>query len=87
MSTRPRIKSTIRLYSYINKKDYRGVLIHVVYLLYAPVTKLHIGDDVFHRFTVHNCGCFMTRVQVGILKNKGSTFNQREVEPYFFVHL
>ena len=22
--------------------------------------------DVFHRFTVHNCGCFMTRVQVGI---------------------
>ena len=49
-----RIKSTIRLYNYINKKDYRGVLIHVVYLLYAPVTKLHIGDDVFstcnHRF-------------------------------------
>ena len=49
-----RIKSTIRLYSYINKKDYRGVLIHVVYLLYAPVTELHIGDDVFstctHRF-------------------------------------
>lgn len=49
-----RIKSTIRLYSYINKKDYRGVLIHVVYLLYAPVTKLHIDDDVFstctHRF-------------------------------------
>ena len=49
-----RIKSTIRLYSCINKKDYRGVLIHVIYLLYAPVTKLHIGDDVFstctHRF-------------------------------------
>lgn len=49
-----RIKSTIRLYSYINKKDYHGVLIHVVYLLYAPVTELHIGDDVFstctHRF-------------------------------------
>jgi hypothetical protein len=49
-----RIKSTIRLYSYINKKDYRGVLIHVVYLLYAPVTELRIGDDVFstctHRF-------------------------------------
>lgn len=49
-----RIKSTIRLYSYINKKDYRGVLIHVVYLLYAPVTELRIGDNVFltctHRF-------------------------------------
>lgn len=49
-----RIKSTIRLYSYINKKDYRGVLIHVVYLLYAPVTELPIGNDVFstctHRF-------------------------------------
>ena len=49
-----RIKSTIRLYSYINKKDYRGVLINVVYLLYAPVTELRIGDDVFstctHRF-------------------------------------
>ena len=49
-----RIKSTIRLYSYINKKDYRGVLIHVVYLLYTPVTELRIGDDVFstctHRF-------------------------------------
>lgn len=49
-----RIKSTIRLYSYINKKDYRGVLIHVIYLLFAPVTELRIGDDVFstctHRF-------------------------------------
>ena len=49
-----RIKSTIRLYSYINKKDYRGVLIHVVYLLYSSVTELRIGDDVFstctHRF-------------------------------------
>ena len=42
-----RIKSTIRLYSCINKKDYRGILIHVVYLLFAPVTELRIGDDVF----------------------------------------
>lgn len=42
-----RIKSTIRLYSCINKKDYKGVLIHVVYLLFAPVTELRIGDDVF----------------------------------------
>ena len=49
-----RIKSTIRLYSCINKKDYKGVLIHVVYLLFAPVTELRIGDDAFstcsHRF-------------------------------------
>lgn len=49
-----RIKSTIRLYSCINKKDYRGALIHVIYLLFVPVTKLQIGDDVFstctHRF-------------------------------------
>ena len=49
-----RIKSTIRLDSYINKKDYRGVLIHVIYLLYSPEIKLQIGDDIFstciHRF-------------------------------------
>lgn len=49
-----RIKSTIRLFSYINKKDYRGVLIHVVYLLYSPAIELRIGDSVFstctHRF-------------------------------------
>ncbi len=49
-----RIKSTIRLYSCINKKDYKGVLVHVVYLLFAPVTEFQIGDDVFstcpHRF-------------------------------------
>lgn len=42
-----RIKSTIRLYSCINKKDYKGVLTHVVYLLFSPVTELQIGDDVF----------------------------------------
>ena len=42
-----RIKSTIRLYSCINKKDYNGALIHVIYLLFAPVTELRIGDDVF----------------------------------------
>lgn len=42
-----RIKSTIRLYNCINKKDYRGVLIYVIYLLFAPVTKLRIGDNVF----------------------------------------
>lgn len=49
-----RIKATIRLYGYINKKDYRGVLIQVIYLLYSPTTELRIGDDVFstciHRF-------------------------------------
>ena len=36
------------------RQDYKGVLIHVVYLLFAPVTELRIGDDVFstcsHRF-------------------------------------
>lgn len=46
-----RIKSTIRLYSCINKKDYRGVLIHVIYLLFAPATELRIGDDVFSTFS------------------------------------
>ena len=49
-----RIKSTIRLYSCINKKDYKGVLIHVVYLLFAPVIEFRLGDNVFstcsHRF-------------------------------------
>lgn len=49
-----RIKSTIHLYSCINKKDYRGVLIHVIYLLFSPIIKLQIGDNVFstctHRF-------------------------------------
>lgn len=48
-----RIKATIRLYGCINKKDYRGVLIHVIYLLFAPTTKLRIGDDVFSTCT-HN---------------------------------
>lgn len=49
-----RIKSTIRLYSCINKKDYHRVLVHVIYLLFTPVTELRIGEDVFstcaHRF-------------------------------------
>ena len=48
-----RIKSTIRLYSCINKKDYRGVLIHVIYLLFAPMTELRIGKDVFSTCTHH----------------------------------
>ena len=48
-----RIKSTIRLYSCINKKDYKGVLIHVVYLLFASVTELRIGDDVFSTCSHH----------------------------------
>lgn len=46
-----RIKATIRLYSCINKKDYSGVLIHVIYLLFAPVTKLQIDNDVFSTCT------------------------------------
>lgn len=49
-----RIKATIRLCGCINKKDYRGVLIQVVYLLYSPVTTIQIGDSYFstcvHRF-------------------------------------
>lgn len=49
-----RIEIFQRLYSYINKKEYRGVHIYVVYLLYTLVTELRIGDDVFstctHRF-------------------------------------
>lgn len=49
-----RIKSTIRLYSCINKKDYKGVLVQVVYLLFSPVTKIQIGENVFstcsHKF-------------------------------------
>ena len=49
-----RIKSTIRLYSCINKKDYKGVLIHVIYLLFASVIEIRIGDNIFttcsHRF-------------------------------------
>mgnify|MGYP002622438993 CR=1 FL=1 len=50
-----RIKSTIRLYSCINRKDYRGVLVNVVYLLFSPPTEIRIRDDVFstceHIFT------------------------------------
>jgi hypothetical protein len=48
-----RIKATIRLYGCINKKDYRGVLIHVVYLLFSPVTELQIGENIFSTCT-HN---------------------------------
>jgi hypothetical protein len=49
-----RIKATIRLYSCINKKNYRGVLVHVIYLLFSPLIKFSIGDASFstcnHRF-------------------------------------
>ena len=49
-----RIKSTIRLYSCINKKDYKGVLVQVVYLLFSPVTKIQIAENAFstcrHKF-------------------------------------
>lgn len=48
-----RIKSTIRLYGCINKKDYRGVLIHILYLLFTPITRLQVGDDIFTTCT-HN---------------------------------
>ena len=49
-----RIQATIRLYSCINKKNYRGILIHVIYLLYAPIIRIHIGNYIFstciHRY-------------------------------------
>lgn len=52
-----RIKSTIRLYSCINKKDYKGVLIHVVYLLFAPVTELRVGDNIFRLVPIVSRNC------------------------------
>lgn len=49
-----RIKATIRLYGCINKKDYHGVLIHVIYLLFSPVIEFQIGENIFstcpHKF-------------------------------------
>lgn len=42
-----RIKATIRLYSCINKKDYRGILVHVIFLLFSPVTEFKIGENIF----------------------------------------
>lgn len=48
-----RIKATIRLYGCINKKDFRGVLVHVIYLLFAPMTELQIGENIFSTCT-HN---------------------------------
>ena len=48
-----RVKSTIRLYSCINKKYYWGVLIHVIYLLFAPVTEIQIGEKIYSTCT-HN---------------------------------
>lgn len=50
-----RIKATIHLYSCINKKNYRGILVHAAYLLFAPVIHLQLGDYDFstctHRFS------------------------------------
>lgn len=46
-----RIKATIRLYGCINKKDYRGVLVQVVYLLFTPMTELQIGENIFSTCT------------------------------------
>jgi hypothetical protein len=49
-----RIKATIRLYSCINKKNYHGILVHVIYLLFSTPIKFSIGDSSFstcnHRF-------------------------------------
>lgn len=50
-----RIKTTIHLYGSVNKKDYRGVLVKVVYLLFSPSTKIQVGNDThnscLHRFS------------------------------------
>lgn len=48
-----RIKACVRLYSCINKKDYRGILVHVVYLLFSSSTKLQIEGSIFST-CVHN---------------------------------
>lgn len=50
-----RIKATVRLYNRINKKDYQGILIHLVYLLFTPETKVVISGTEFstclHKFS------------------------------------
>lgn len=48
-----RIKATIRLYSCINKKDYRGILVNVIFLLFSPVTEFQIGENIFST-CIHN---------------------------------
>lgn len=46
-----RIKATIRLYGCINKKDYLGVLVHVIFLLFSPITEFQIGEYIFSTCT------------------------------------
>ena len=50
-----RIKTTIHLYGSVNKKDYRGILVKVVYLLFSPAIGIQIGTDIhsscLHRFS------------------------------------
>jgi hypothetical protein len=42
-----RIKATIRLYNAINKKNYKGILVNVVYLLYSPIIQIELSDFIF----------------------------------------
>ncbi len=42
-----RIQATIRLYGCINKRDYKGALVHVIYLLFAPATVMQIGEKQY----------------------------------------
>lgn len=48
-----RIKATIRLYSCINKKDYRGILVNMIFLLFSPVTEFQISENIFST-CIHN---------------------------------
>lgn len=49
-----RIKTTIHLYGSVNKKDYKGILVKVVYLLFSPAIEIEVGTDSYsscrHRF-------------------------------------
>ena len=42
-----RIKTTVRLYNSINKKDYKGVLLAAAFLLYSPVVSMNTPEDKF----------------------------------------
>lgn len=42
-----RIKTTVRLYNSINKKDYKGVLLATAFLLYSPVVSMNTPEDKF----------------------------------------